>query len=418
MQTDNLICEISEFLQDQEIVYLCCNPEIVDFRKQYEGKICLHTATAVMEFYLPQITATFICGLESILNIKILLTWDIKRLLTYFYFNLPKNFTIDLPKIIDIKYQEAFFGINNTMPQSLKEATKRVKSCDIHQSIHIPLATKVLPKIETLGFNDKERKKTFCSYEIEGQTNGRLGCKKEFNDAVLVHHLDRSRYYPNQDCIFAELDFKAAEVCVLQWLSKDQRLGKIIESGRDIYQTIAFLFDAPDRKFVKEFFLPTYYGMQPKAFSERMNISLDEAKQYYDKVYKFFGTSMEWLDGHVDNVKINSVSVDYFGRPRNHSEKPWSVRNSVVQSVAAIFFQEKLIKLSDSFEVFANVHDAYFLYVLEKEKDLLKDAIDILESPSELIPNLKIKVECKIGLDLDKLVNYNRNRVSPDYFKN
>src|SRR6185503_18156205 len=112
----------------------------------------------------------------------------------------------------------------------------------VHQQIHIPLAVRVIPKIETSAFRDQvDRMYRYSFYEIEGQQNGRLRCFQAFDNSVLAHNLkpeDKVRFRPNQDSVFAVIDFKSLEAHVLQWLSKDERLGKIISSGRDIYTTI------------------------------------------------------------------------------------------------------------------------------------------------------------------------------------
>lgn len=411
---DELISQLIDFLEEQKIVFISFEPEIIDFRKQYQGTVSLHGKETI-EFLLPKITTSFVGILtSSLFTDKIILSWDIKRFFSYLYFNLPKHYKIDInSKIIDIKYTESFFDINENCPKSLTEAQKRIKKCSIHQSIHIPLAIEVIPRIETYGFLDKELKKQcYSSYEIEGQTNGRLGCRKEFADAVTVHQLNRTRYIPNLDHVFVQFDYKAMEVYILQYLSQDERLAKIISSGKDIYKTIALLTEVSGRSFVKETFLPIVYGMQPNALAERQEISISEAKKYIDKLYSYFQTAFSWIESQSEKLKTNLIVEDYFGRPRNHKEKPWAVRNAVIQGPAATVCLEKLIDLHKNVSgLFANIHDAYFLEIHKNDLDeVVKKSISILESESKLCPKLKLKIDVNFGVDLNDLKSYKLNQ--------
>jgi DNA polymerase I-like protein with 3'-5' exonuclease and polymerase domains len=207
------------------------------------------------------------------------------------------------------------------------------------------------------------------------------------------------------------------EVYVLQWLSKDERLGKIISSGRDIYSTIYSLLygrkcNKENRQLIKESFLPIVYGMQSESISDRLNINVSEAKELLKRINGFFSTAMDWVQDQQDKAKKSSVVCDYFERPRDYSDRsPLAVRNAVVQGPAAIVCMEKLISLFDKVfkqcEIVASIHDAYVLDIpCNLMYDVVYYATEVLQEPSVFMPGLKLTVDVNIGNDLENIVPF------------
>lgn len=421
MDLESLASALSEF--NDEAVFLRCDPEIIDFRKPYKGEIVLSGSKKEMRIKMPEERFSTFAGILSyaIFEKKVIFSWDIKKLFSYFYHRLVRKHFIMPFRLFDIKYGEFFCGIRSECPKSFSEAQGRIKAAlkgcwEIHQKIHIPLAVTVLPKIETLGIRDSgEKKIRYPIYEIEGQLNGRLGCSQTFPDSISVYTLQkeaRQKLRPGQDSVFVVLDFKSTEAHVLQFLSKDERLGKIIESGRDIYSTIYSLLygqkcTPKDRQFIKDSFLPIVYGMQATSLAERVGITQDEAAELILNINKYFSVAMGWVQNHQDRLKAGEKVADYFGRIREY-DKPWAIRNAVIQGPAAIVCQEKLIDLHSVWEVAAAVHDGYYLDVPRSVLyETVFRAVEVLEKPSRLMPGFKLPVEIKVGENLEELNNYN-----------
>ncbi len=207
--------------------------------------------------------------------------------------------------------------------------------------------------------------------------------------------------------MFVALDFKAMEVCVLQWLSNDPRLLKIISSGRDIYSTIYSLLygqksTSENRQFIKRVFLPIVYGMQASTLSSEYGVTLEDAKTLIAKINGFFDVSMSWVQSHQDRLKVEPISVDFFGRVRRYSDNFHAVRNAVIQGPAAVICQDRLIALYDrlykSCDIVATIHDEYILDVPRQNLcDVVFYAVETLQNPSELSPGLNLKVDVKCG---------------------
>lgn len=421
---------LAEFLATNEVIYLKTKPEIIDFRKDFDGELVLMGAKESVSLFIPNGVFTSFVGMltAGLFNTKkIILSWDIKRLFSYFYFRLTRSHHININcRVIDLKYGEAFLGVNDKAPETFKEAQRRAlfikdETCRrMHETIHVPLATRVLPKIETAGIRDVvDRKIRHSAYQIEGQVNGRLLCSKEFDGGISVHNMgseEKQRFRPNQDHTFVVLDYKSHEVCVLQWLSKDERLARIISSGRDIYTTIYSLLYGQKctddkRQFIKDAFLPIVYGQQADSLATRLKVSQEEASTLIKKINTYFGTAMGWVQEYQDRVKEFPVVADHFGRTRHFGDKAWSVRNAIVQGPAAAVCLEKLISLYDRLsshcEIVASIHDAYVLDVRQNELyDIVFYAIEVLQGPSTLAPGLPLRVDVKVGNDLDNLSTY------------
>lgn len=421
MLDETLLHDLMYFLKKQDIIFL--KFEINDFREKIVDLV-LMGKEETLEITIPENLRTFVGILSNSLFIeqKKIITWDIKKLFSHFYFHLPRHYFLNIKsKIIDLKYLEGFLGKNEKIPQTFVDAQRRamviLDNKNIHWNLHIPLATKVLPKIETVGLLDSEKKKKcYAVYEIEGSKHGRLSCKKEFDDGISLHNMSDEKlavFKPRMDHMFLKLDYKAYEVRILQYLSQDERLGKIIASEKDIYSTIYSLFYGKcdgKRQFIKDSFLPIVFGMQSQTLSERMNLSKEEADDLISKVNLYFETAMKWVVRFSEEAKTKEIK-DHFGRTRKFEEY-WKVRNFVIQSPAAIVSQEKLISLyegiSDKADIVGNVHDCYFL---EVHRNLIYDvayhASKILESDSVFCPGLKLKLEMKVGIDLGNMSLYN-----------
>lgn len=412
----DIAASLCDFLAKNDKIFLKCEPEIEDFRIPYEGVIVLLGENGSVKFSIPSIHfSTFVGFLTWFIfgGKKTIYSWDVKKLFSYFYFRLPRHYVINvLARLIDVKYGESFLGIEKLCPETFEEAEERAMrivnsdACwNVHHRLHIPLATKVLPKIETAGITDiKYRGIRYPSYEIEGQAHGRLKCKESFSGSLLTHNLNKEDKEclksARQDHRLVTFDFRSMEVYVLQWLSHDEVLGKIISSGRDIYSTIFSLFygaraTKENRQFIKDAFLPIVYGIQADSLARKLNVSFEEARELVRFVNKYFSGAMNWLQLHQDKAKNGETVYDFLGRPRSY-DKHWIVRNAIVQGPAAAVCLEKLIALHEGLdcEIVASIHDAYVVDShVKRMDDITSRAINILESPCQILPNLKLKCD-------------------------
>lgn len=420
----NTIARLHQFIKPNKVVFLMCSSEIIDFTKPWGGNLVFFGKQGKFEFPFsnPARQKSILFALCDALKNKGLITWNIKNLFTYLEYHTKANESSYIPQcnIVDLKYSEAFLGIKNKSPKSLKEAldrcavfTSNVYWKKISKHIYLPLALQTLPSIECHGVRDfSKRRPVYPQYEIEGQVNGRLRCQESFDDCINPHTLSPQQkkiILPlKEDEVFIELDYKHLEGSMIYWLTKDEVLRDLLLEG-DLYSGVyEKLFkkkcqSIEKRKNIKTLFLSVMFGSHAAAIAKRYKMSLTAATYLYNEICKNFSTAMEWLDNKQNALVSNPIAKDYFGRQRNFVDKIHRRRNFEVQSPASVLCLEKLIQLQKELpnNIIFHIHDSYVLSSpIDIVRDVAKIAKRILQSPSNMCRGLPLKVSCKLGENL------------------
>lgn len=423
---------ISELLQSNKVVFVKTEPEVLDFTDSVLNKVIIHGLNSKIEV---EVSSSNIAPVMGILDATIfdkeviprVYFWNFKSLASFCKYHTDK-FTTPKNNLIDLKIVEAFLDIHKNSPDNFIEASNRVKFVfqntdwqSIYKSIHIPLAYRVLPSIETTGLiNSEERRVEHSYYDIEGQRHGRLSCSKKFLRCFLPHSMGpdvRNSLKPKgYGLLFATADFKFCEVVVLQWLSGDLKLKELLDSGEDLHNKIYEIVTGDvcnsevKRKISKKMFLPVIYGLGSKGLSENLKIPESAAIKVKNNINSIFSTAVNWVSEKQKIAQSGGVVKDYFGRPRKYDpNQAYLARNLVVQAVAATVCEEKMIDLwkalnSTESKLVFSVHDGYGV-VCSKEtaKDTYKIMKSVLEKESKLCPGLKMNVEIKFGVNLNDM---------------
>lgn len=406
-----------------EVVFVYANPEIVDFtiNKDFELFIC--GVKKNLKVIVNDKNLFSILGiLKSVLVGKTLMTWNIKPLFSLVLFRSKKQFILEDVQILDLKILESYSGIRLDCPKNLVESINRLKFLKnnfpeyykVYTKIHLPLLTKVIPDIETFGILDiKDKKEKYSYYEIEGQQNGRLLCHNAFKKCFLPHtlcHEDKNNLkLRGTNEVFMLFDYKHMEVSVLQWLSGDENLKAILNSEKDIYEVFYEEItgnpcdSVEKRNLCKLLFLPIFYGMSAKSIMKEFDYSYDYASHILNKIKSLFPVAYAWIE---EQQRI--ANKDYFGRVRNFAiEERYKARNFVVQSAAATICLEKLISLNKVAKIVYYVHDGYCISCDQSScQRTFREIVGLLEE--DLYPDLHLRVECKIGYNLNKMISCRR----------
>lgn len=418
----------SEVPEQTKIYYLRTEPEVLDFTGIGTGKIILSGGKQKIDI---DINNNQVKSLASLLDHVFqspeitLLCWNIKSVISYIKHFVPQPFSL-AAKIIDISVVENFLGIQKKQPENLSEAVDRAKVLianqkwnSLYKTLLLPLMLEVLPALENVPLLDElDRVGKFAHYEIEGQTNGRLRCTKRFMRGYVPHTLgpdQKKTFKPSgEGRIFLSSDIKHCEVSVLQWLSNDDKLKEIMESGKDLYCEIYKIITKDDcntdnkRRIGKEIFLKVIYGIGSKGLSDELDVPVEVAKELIDRTYHGFPIATGWIVAKQNEAKLQGTLEDFFGRPRTFTpENAYLARNFVVQGVAATICLEKLTELHyairglDSKLCFS-IHDGYgFTSTIAAAPDTVKRINNVMREPSKLCPGLLLKVETQFGKRLD-----------------
>lgn len=345
---------------------------------------------------------------------RIIITWDIKDFLSYALSRTQIPFDI-AANVYDLRMIEKFNDINLPKPQTFAEAKERLsnvialpswnKCRSVYTNVYYPLLSKVIPAIEAKGLVDHRLKHVVYShYDIAGQANGRSRCEKYHSKSFNPHSLtatDKQFLKPvGFDQVLIYFDYKSMEVSVLQWLSKDEFLGKIMASGQDLYAVIWKVLTSLDcdektRQKCKEIFLPVVYGRGSNDIATACGLSETSAKKLVDRIYTKFPTALQWVLSQQSSVQAG-LFQDYFGKVKKFDNNDYRIRNCAVQSPAALICLHKLVKLFDNLNeasIVAHIHDGFILSAHHSvAKHVKQKAVEILEAEEELYPGLRLKV--------------------------
>jgi DNA polymerase I-like protein with 3'-5' exonuclease and polymerase domains len=244
-----------------------------------------------------------------------------------------------------------------------------------------------------------------------------MKCSNIFSSSYNPHSLGfeekENLKAPGFDYCFLSFDFKHMEVSVLQWLSNDDFMGEILNSGKDFYEAIWEILtqsscNADRRQLCKDFFLPVFYGAGADALAQRLKWPSESCKTLINRIHKTLPMASNWILNQ--QRKSNGEAVDCYARRRSF-DSAHKVRNFVVQSPASLVCLHKLVllmqALGDLAAVCMHIHDGYVLSV--KKENLFKTyklTKQILESENDLYPGLKLKTGCKMGVNLNELILY------------
>jgi hypothetical protein len=345
-----------------------------------------------------------------------LIGWDFKKFFSFHRFHCGNNFTFDA-KLLDLKIAENFLGIKKDVPADFNELKSRLMMVlghpswssfrGLHQTIYQPLFSLVLPNIESEGvFDVIQRKVIYPSYEIEGSVNGRLSCCKEFgfNPHSMSEEERRNCVPKYNDSCFVYLDYSNMEVAMLGWLSKDERLVKIL-SETDFYKALFKLLSGNEaetetqREFCKNIFLPVVFGQSAESLSQELSLSVDVGRKIVGRLHKLFPKCFGW----VEDYKVDGIYKDYVGRCRTFElGKEYKYRNFIIQAPSALFCLEKLVCLFNDLSIYGNIvahiHDGYLVRVEQKRVIEMETLAKMsLESESVIFPGLHLRINSKIS---------------------
>lgn len=402
-------------------VYVHVTPPVWDITAKSEGEICISDAeNRGFKMLVTMETAPFIFAAlkNSIFAAgRRVIGWDLKPMFSWFKRHLKQ---IDLPActLVDLRPMEHFCGIKLNKPGSYDEAWLRFQTLAqqdnwkqltfMWNKVMLPLTTQVIPAIENVGVLDLEREsKVHPFYEIEAQENGRLSCSGIFQWGFKADGIDENlgkRLIPNdRDDVFLYFDFLSLEPTVLQWLSEDEVLAEVLESGNAyerIFELVSQVKDHPKAKEVgKKIFLPTIYGSSAATLSAKLKWSERTTQTVINRLRETFAKAFCYVESFQEAAKSGIVR-DRFGRKRQFSDAYYKALNFSVSSPATAICLERLVALHrlNVSPVLMSIHDGFVVSAPAKRILDVKVAVkECLESESSLAPGLKLKVACKGG---------------------
>lgn len=354
-----------------------------------------------------------------------------KDLFTFFNRTMKQPYVLN--NVFDLSWYESYLklpsseGNNNLIIEHFKQFIKNESAMNVYKKVYDPLISKAIPAMESYALLDEnEGYLVYPRYHVESQENGRLSCscsgKRCYNPHSLGPEKSFLKINEPESAIF-RFDYKNMEVAVLGCLSEDSALLSIInEENKDVYTTlfeeITGIKDRKDaRALGKKMFLPVVYGQTAIGLSKVLDISIDQANVYFDKIQKLFPRAFSYVEGFQASAKKDKFVKDCFGRIRRFEmeDEVYKARNFAIQSPAALICIESLIKLyyanKGNYRLAFHVHDGYYLTCKKQDMhEVYIHAKKTLEESSDFMPKLQLKVSVEAGKSLDNMVILNNKR--------
>lgn len=205
----------------------------------------------------------------------------------------------------------------------------------------------------------------------------------------------RRAFIPSEGRAFLVADYNQIELRVIAHLAQDPGLIDAFRSGQDIHQaTASRIFGvAPgevtlaQRSKAKMVSYGLAYGMEAYGLSQRLGISVEEAKEILDAYFDGFPRVRAYMDSTVQEARQRGYTETLFGRRRQIPElASTNVRvrqagerqamNAGIQGLAADIFKVALVALDARLEaeemasrLVLQVHDEVILEVPPDERD-------------------------------------------------
>lgn len=348
---------------------------------------------------------------------------DLKDLFTFY--RRINGKPLNLNNVFDLHWYESYLRLETSKDNKVlsleyfKKWLMSPKIIKIYKSVYQQLICKTLPAIESFAFYEEDAGHlVYPNYHVEGQENGRLSCschgKRCYNPHSLGPEKKNLCLVSKNDVIF-QFDYRNMEVSVLANLSNDAHLLSIIDQKEhDVYSSIfkkttGIENHVEARNLGKKMFLPIIYGQTASGLAKSLDISVDQAQIYFNKLHVSFPKAFDYVEGFQNEVKKTGMVYDYFDRRRSFDvNEAYKARNFAVQSPAALICLESLIKLDignqGNYRLVFHVHDGYCIVCKQKDmQDVYHHAKKILEQNSDFLPDLKLGVATKVGKSLEKM---------------
>lgn len=357
---------------------------------------------------------------------NIVYSWEIKPFFSFIRMYLGYDFSVK-SSILDLRIFSSYLQVKLEKIDFLvcKEFIDKVPDhlLKINDDIYNPMIKTVLPAIETEGIYLKNSaNKKYLNYDVEGIKLGRLRCTKLSDRFINFHTMKEEErgWICNQvDHKFLTFDYNHIEVNVLAFVSGCKILNKIIEEGKDAYEEIYKIISGSkkcgekQRNLIKDVFLSVVYGVGKETLSKLSNLPIEATNNLYDLIVSKFNGLFVYLKGVQQEADKNGKITDHLGRVSYYEGNGYKARNAIIRGLADYICQEKLCELyfnkPNRVQLFGSLHDGYFIQA-HNESFIQNSFIckDILESPSKVLPKIKLNVKVSQGEDLSNLkrINY------------
>lgn len=208
-------------------------------------------------------------------------------------------------------------------------------------------------------------------------------------------------------------DYSQQEIFIMAFLSQDDNMIEICNSGRDIYIEMAKLIYKVDidkkdplRKQMKSIVLGTDYGMSKYGLAKRLDCGVLEAEILIDDFFRTFPKVRRWMD---EQERLTKHTQTVMGRkawlnPYNDKSKR-NAYNNPIQGTAADMMKKAVGAMHKAwpslleFGVVAIIHDEVVLDVPEENSKQVQEFVKyhMENTANEMLPHMRCRADILIS---------------------
>ncbi len=211
----------------------------------------------------------------------------------------------------------------------------------------------------------------------------------------------RKAFVPAEGNIMLSADYSQMELRILAHIAEDNALTEAFQNNQDIHAaTASKIFRTPidqvtseQRRRAKMVNFGIDYGMTPFGLSERLGITMDQARDYIDSYLKEFSGVRDYIEKTKEHVEKNGWVATLLGRkrpihidgkmPRNMREMAFrQAINMRIQGTAADIIKIAMIRIFHSLteknlksKMVLQIHDELLFDVVPGELDTIKKLV-------------------------------------------
>jgi len=255
----------------------------------------------------------------------------------------------------------------------------------------------------------------YSDYKVTGASTGRTSSSNPAMQTIPVRDTKEYRkcFMPREGNKLIVADYSAQEPRILAYLSQDQKMIDIFNSGRDIYVEAYYEMegeritnDDPRRDDTKPVVLGAGYGLSPYGYAQRYDVTEDEAEEKLGKFFRAFPDVKNWTyiqeskHGYVETV----IGRKFHLNPYSYQVKRHA-RNGPIQGSAVDQLKMSLGELHKhwpvglcEYGIVAEVHDEIVADVPEEHAEEIAKIIQktMERAAEDMCEGVSFKAEARV----------------------